>query len=85
MWEVWSNGLYRSTLHRVVHRSSNYRVSIPFFFEPNFNAHIKPLAAAMRIQGDLQEVKTPVVYGDFLIKKVSNNFDGDVKKGRYDG
>jgi len=25
MWEVWTNGLYRSTLHRVVHRGSNYR------------------------------------------------------------
>ncbi|KAF8895524.1 hypothetical protein BD779DRAFT_1499996 [Infundibulicybe gibba] len=25
MWEVWTNGLYRSTLHRVVHQGSNYR------------------------------------------------------------
>ncbi|KAI0761969.1 hypothetical protein BD413DRAFT_586803, partial [Trametes elegans] len=25
MWEVWSNGLYKSTLHRVVHKASNYR------------------------------------------------------------
>jgi isopenicillin N synthase-like dioxygenase len=25
VWEVWSNGLYKSTLHRVVHRGGNYR------------------------------------------------------------
>ena len=25
MWEIWTNGLYKSTLHRVVHRGSNYR------------------------------------------------------------
>ncbi|KIK03355.1 hypothetical protein K443DRAFT_676838 [Laccaria amethystina LaAM-08-1] len=25
MWEIWTDGLYRSTLHRVVHRGSNYR------------------------------------------------------------
>jgi len=91
MWEIWSNGLYKSTLHRVVHRGSNYRVSIPFFFEPNFDASVTPLPAALRLQErpandnhhDI-DVKSysPVVYGDFLMKKVGNNFaDG---KGKYD-
>ncbi|KAJ6584970.1 hypothetical protein B0H19DRAFT_1107527 [Mycena capillaripes] len=84
MWEVWSNGLYKSTLHRVVHRSSNYRVSVPFFFEPNFNAHVQPLAAAKRIQleGDSVPEKRSVVYGEFLMAKVGNNFAGG--KGKYD-
>ncbi|KAJ7250880.1 Clavaminate synthase-like protein [Mycena haematopus] len=82
MWEVWTNGLYKSTLHRVIHRSSNY--SVPFFFEPNFDAHVKPLAAAKRIQGTTAPVpeKQPVVYGDFLLAKVGNNFAGG--KGKYD-
>jgi len=84
MWEVWTNGLYKSTLHRVVHRSSNYRVSVPFFFEPNFNALVKPLAAAKRIQGAAATApeKPPVVYGEFLMAKVGNNFAGG--KGKYD-
>ncbi|TCD63681.1 hypothetical protein EIP91_005125 [Steccherinum ochraceum] len=90
MWEIWTNGLYKSTLHRVVHRGSNYRVSIPFFFEPNFDALIEPLQAANRIlEGTpererlkLTRGKTydPVLYGDFLVKKVGNNFDSS---GRY--
>src|SRR5258708_11519009 len=25
MWQVWSNGLYKSTLHRVIHRGRNFR------------------------------------------------------------
>lgn len=25
VWEIWTNGLYKSTLHRVVHRGANYR------------------------------------------------------------
>jgi len=60
---------------------------IPFFFEPNFDAHIKPLAAARRIQDGGTDIKTDsdvdsrsVVYGDFLMKKVGGNF----AKGRYD-
>lgn len=31
VWEIWTDGLYRSTLHRVVHRGSNYRY-IHFIF-----------------------------------------------------
>lgn len=86
MWEIWTNGLYKSTLHRVIHRGSNYRVSIPFFFEPNFNARVAPLGAALRIQEDLsltskrcheripKKTYEPTVYSDFLRKKVGSNF-----------
>lgn len=27
MWEVWTNGLYKSTLHKVIHQGDSYRVS----------------------------------------------------------
>ena len=69
--------------------------SIPFFFEPNFDAEVAPLEAARRIQKDLsllggkhytskqvpEKKYEPVVYGDFLRGKVGNNFDGG---DRYD-
>jgi len=88
MWEIWTNGLYRSTLHRVIHRGTNYRVSIPFFFEPNFNAHVKPLAAPLRIQeGNTNHpvmARTPVVYGNFLMAKVGSNFASELGTGRYE-
>lgn len=38
MMERWTNGLWRSTVHRVVHRGGEYRVSVPFFFEPDWDA-----------------------------------------------
>jgi isopenicillin N synthase-like dioxygenase len=27
MWEIWTNGLYKSTLHKVIHQGNSYRVS----------------------------------------------------------
>jgi len=66
---------------------------IPFFFEPNFDALIKPLDGAVRMQaedsnflhpdeGTVKPNYEPVRYGDFLKKKVGSNFD--TGKGRYD-
>lgn len=66
---------------------------IPFFSEPNFNALIKPLDAALRMQAedtDFLHPKVAVVrptyeqvrYGEFLKKKVGSNFD--TGKGKYD-
>jgi isopenicillin N synthase-like dioxygenase len=63
---------------------------IPFFFEPNFDAVIRPLAVVSRLKGeepgknvDAGALRRPVVYGDFLVSKVGNNFES-AGKGRYD-
>jgi isopenicillin N synthase-like dioxygenase len=60
---------------------------IPFFFEPNFDARVAPLAAALRLQNDTDgsvddKKYDPVIYGDFLLRKVSNNFTSG--QGKYD-
>ena len=67
---------------------------IPFFFEPNFDALVKPLDAALRMQaGDtnflhpgkenvISSNREPVRYGEFLAKTVGNNFA--TGKGKYD-
>ena len=77
----WTHGLYPATLHRVVNRSPRYRVSIPFFYEPNFDALVQPLP----LPPDVVSIATgvtplsvrqgePVMYGHHLLQKVSNNF-----------
>eukprot|EP00293_Proteomonas_sulcata_P019730 CAMPEP_0184301558 /NCGR_PEP_ID=MMETSP1049-20130417/11732_1 /TAXON_ID=77928 /ORGANISM="Proteomonas sulcata, Strain CCMP704" /LENGTH=388 /DNA_ID=CAMNT_0026612589 /DNA_START=195 /DNA_END=1362 /DNA_ORIENTATION=+ len=44
MLQVFTNGLYKPTLHRVSNLSSaSRRISVPFFFEPNYDALISPL------------------------------------------
>ncbi|KAF2098373.1 Clavaminate synthase-like protein [Rhizodiscina lignyota] len=73
MMERWTNGIWKSTNHRVIHRGENYRVSVPFFFEPNFDAVVRPLQKCVRETGG--EAKyTEVVYGDFLTRKIAGNF-----------
>ncbi|GAA5976006.1 hypothetical protein JCM10908_005354 [Rhodotorula pacifica] len=83
MVEVYSAGRYKATLHRVIHKAPTYRVSVPFFFEPNFDATITPLAAASRAGANnengqaantpVKQIK-PVNYGAFLAAKVASNF-----------
>lgn len=56
---------------------------IPFFFEPNFDAVVKPLDAALRINDKEdkekgEELRQSIVYGDFLKSKVGNNFSTNV-------
>jgi isopenicillin N synthase-like dioxygenase len=74
MINVWTNGLYKSTLHRVIHTKQSYRISVPFFYEPSFDSVITPLPNCVKMTGG-EEVYKQVVYGDHLLSKVSNNFD----------
>jgi hypothetical protein len=37
----WTNGLFKSTLHRVVNTAGRERYSCAFFFEPNFNTRVE--------------------------------------------
>lgn len=40
----WTNGLYKSTVHRVVSKpGSSERYSVPFFFSINYDADVSPL------------------------------------------
>lgn len=59
---------YKSTYHRVIHRGSKYRVSIPFFFEPPRDMTITPIPSM--VAKDLDPVE-PFVYFDHL--KVGNS------------
>ncbi|BGP30798.1 hypothetical protein JCM10296v2_002555 [Rhodotorula toruloides] len=81
MVEVLSAGLYKATLHRVIHKAPSYRVSIPFFFEPSYDALIEPLPSALRLRSHLPSSSLtteppikPVHYGSFLASKVAGNF-----------
>lgn len=43
MMNIWSDGIYASTPHRVINRSGKERYSVPFFVNPNFDTPYAPL------------------------------------------
>ncbi|KAI5082152.1 hypothetical protein GOP47_0001895 [Adiantum capillus-veneris] len=77
MLKICSNGLYKPTLHRVINNSALYRVSVPFFLEPNFDAVIEPFEFCMdktQASTNISRSTKPVIYGEHLVSKVSTNF-----------
>jgi isopenicillin N synthase-like dioxygenase len=44
MAQVWSNGLYRAPLHRVLTHESKPRHSAPFFYNPGYGMWVSPIA-----------------------------------------
>lgn len=68
-----SNGLLRSTPHRVTNRTGRERFSVPFFYDPNVRTVIEPLASTVSI--DRPAAFEPVVYADWLRAELESSYD----------
>ncbi|XP_016720092.1 probable 2-oxoglutarate-dependent dioxygenase At3g50210 [Gossypium hirsutum] len=73
MLEIWSNGTYEATLHRVINNSPKYRVCVAYFYEPNFDTLVEPLEMCVEKSGGAR-LNQKAVYGEHLVNKVKNNF-----------
>ncbi|KAG5415021.1 hypothetical protein IGI04_002588 [Brassica rapa subsp. trilocularis] len=76
MLKVLSNGVYESTLHRVINNSPRYRVCVGFFYEINFDAMAEPLDIFKeKYPGDERsQLSKRVVYGEHLVNKLQTTF-----------
>jgi len=81
MLDRLTGGLYLSAPHRVQHPSEHDRLSFAFFFDPNFNAEVKPLHIGGRVRDNKAERWDHAsvhdlrgTYGDYLLSKVSRVF-----------
>jgi isopenicillin N synthase-like dioxygenase len=83
MLDRMTAGLYRSTPHRVQNVTRRNRLSFPFFFDPNFNAVIKPIVPpderrVDRGRGERWDHASvhefEGTYGEYVLNKVSKVF-----------
>ncbi len=82
MMERWTNGVFASTLHRVINVSGRDRHSLPFFFDPDFNADLTVLATCT---GPGNPPKyPPTTGGQHLLDRINATFDYRTATGEKD-
>jgi isopenicillin N synthase-like dioxygenase len=81
MLDRLTGGYYLSAPHRVVNLAGHNRLSFAFFFDPNFNAAVKPIDTALPVNDNSRERwdrasvhEFEGTYGDYLLNKVSKVF-----------
>jgi isopenicillin N synthase-like dioxygenase len=81
MLDRMTRGHYLSTPHRVRNLAEHDRLSFAFFFDPNFNAEVKPIELVAEANDNKEERwdRASVhefrgTYGDYLLGKVSKVF-----------
>lgn len=64
-----TNGILRSTPHRVINKSGKERFSCPFFFDPHVNTYIQPL------KGTGKPKYSPINFGKFLKDELKASYE----------
>ena len=72
MLHRWSNGILKSTPHRVINRSGAERYSCAFFFDPYVDTVISPLKEC--IDTEEKAIFAPVHFGDFLREELEASY-----------
>ncbi|MGC6475164.1 MAG: isopenicillin N synthase family dioxygenase [Parvibaculales bacterium] len=81
MLDFWTQGYYRSTMHRVQNQAETARQSLVFFYDPQYDTKLAPITSPKlpvthQASHDKQNVQTAL---DHLLKKIEASFFNDEK------
>ena len=76
MIQRWTNDYYKATVHRVIPPKHEPRCSLPFFFEPNFDAIVVPLDTFCS-KNNPPRYK-PFHFGNYLESKFTTSYSDTV-------
>jgi len=76
MIQRWTNDYYKATVHRVIPPKHETRCSLPFFFEPNFDAIVVPLDTFCS-KNNPPRYK-PFHFGNYLESKFTTSYSDTV-------
>lgn len=93
---IWSNGVYKAPLHRVLTNTDRVRYSAPFFYNPGYDTLIAPFVCeeeriyepclwgyfrAVRFAGDLTDLGVEIQASDYETVKESKHLE---KQARFE-
>lgn len=79
----WTNGVYKSTIHRVVNRGLETRYSVPFFFSVNYDEVVSTLPTCLK-EGETSQWK-PIRAGEYILERLKTTTkDGKGFEGNSD-
>ena len=67
----WSDGILRSTPHRVRNVSGRDRYSLPYFYDPDMNAVVSRLPG---VNANSAPRWGPVRFGDYVMERLDKNY-----------